>query len=356
MGVDARKEAQKRVDRIALFQAELAELEREGALSLTPEQHSRIDAHLAGLLARFRQQFGIDATESAKRVSWGMRVAALLGAAALVAALVLFLHRIWGNLPTGAQVLILAGVPLGLLAGAESAFARRVDPYYVSLWALAAGVSFVVEVNALGALLNLADSPHALLTWGLFAVLVAYAYGIPLLLGAGLSLLCAYSAALVLHAQGYYWVGFPQSAQLLIPGAVLLYCIPWLRQGRGAHDFDFTYRLCGAGLGLGAILMFSTSGDLCCFSLRPRVVEAVYQVLGLLLSAGVVVHGLRVGRSGLVNLGAAAFIVFLFIRLHAWWWDWMPKYLFFLTIGLTAIGLLLVFRRIRARLAEGAVV
>jgi hypothetical protein len=70
----------------------------------------------------------------------------------------------------------------------------------------------------------------------------------------------------------------------------------------------------------------------------------------------VVFHGLRLGRSGLVNLGAGAFIVFLFIRLHAWWWDWMPKYLFFLTIGLTAIGLLLVFRRIRARLSEGMVV
>jgi uncharacterized membrane protein len=356
MGANVRKEAQKRVDRIALFQAELAELEREGALTLTPEQHSRVDAHVASLLGRFRQQFGIDATESAKRVSWGMRVAALLGAAALVAAMILFLHRIWGNLPTGAQILILASAPVGLLAATEAAFARRVDPYYVAVWALAAGVSFVVELSALGSVLNLPDSPHALFSWGLFAVLVAYAYGVPLLLGAGLVLLCAYSAALVLHAQGYYWAGFPQTAQLLIPGAVLIYCIPSLMKGRSRHDFDFTYRVSGAGLGLGAILIFSTSGDLCCFSLRPRMVEAVYQVLGLLLSTGVVFHGLRLGRSGLVNLGAGAFIVFLFIRLHAWWWDWMPKYLFFLTIGLTAIGLLLVFRRIRARLSEGMVV
>jgi hypothetical protein len=48
--------------------------------------------------------------------------------------------------------------------------------------------------------------------------------------------------------------------------------------------------------------------------------------------------------------------VFLFVRLHAWWWHWMPKYLFFLLFGLTAIGLLLVFRRIRTRLLKGAVV
>jgi len=30
----------------------------------------------------------------------------------------------------------------------------------------------------------------------------------------------------------------------------------------------------------------------------------------------------------------------------------MPKYLFFFLIGLTAIGLLLIFRRLRTRLAE----
>jgi uncharacterized membrane protein len=75
-----------------------------------------------------------------------------------------------------------------------------------------------------------------------------------------------------------------------------------------------------------------------------------------LFSAGVVFHGVRLSRKGLVNLGVAAFIVFLFVRLHAWWWHWMPKYLFFLLIGLTAIGLLLVFRRIRTRLLGGAVV
>jgi hypothetical protein len=47
-------------------------------------------------------------------------------------------------------------------------------------------------------------------------------------------------------------------------------------------------------------------------------------------------------------------VVFLFTRLQAWWWKWMPKYLFFLVLGLIAFGLLLVFRRIRGRLSEGA--
>jgi uncharacterized membrane protein len=86
------------------------------------------------------------------------------------------------------------------------------------------------------------------------------------------------------------------------------------------------------------------------------MLEAAYQVAGLLISVGVVYHGLRLGRSGLVNLGATAFIVFLFVRLHSWWWDWMPKYLFFLGISLVAIGLLLIFRRIRLRLSRGTAI
>jgi uncharacterized membrane protein len=356
MDMDARKKAQQRVDRIASFRSELAELEREGALNLTPEQRSRLDAHYGGLLSGFQQQFGVDVTDSGKQVSWGMRVASLLGGAALIAALVLFLHRIWGNLPATVQVAILTGAPLALLAGAEAAFARQADRYYVGLLALAAGVTFVMELNALGSVLNLADSPHVLLGWGLFALLVAYAHGLRLMLGAGLVLLCAYSAALVLSFQGYYWAGFMQRTQLLIPGALLLYCIPWMTRGHGSDDFEFVYRACGAGTGLSALLLLSTSGDLCCGGLRPGAVEATYQIVGLFFSAGVVFHGVRLSRKGLVNLGVAAFIVFLFVRLHAWWWHWMPKYLFFLLIGLTAIGLLLVFRRIRTRLLKGAVV
>jgi hypothetical protein len=83
-------------------------------------------------------------------------------------------------------------------------------------------------------------------------------------------------------------------------------------------------------------------------------VAAAYQLAGIFLSLVVVAHGLRLGAASLVNLGAAGFGVFLFTRLQAWWWEWMPKYLFFLVLGLIAFGLLLVFRRIRGRLAEGA--
>ena len=354
MRPDLRKTAQQRVDRIASFKAELNDLAKEGGLTLTAEQQSGLDAHLQGLLARFRSEYGVDATDSTKRVSWGMRVASLLGAAAFLAAAILFLHRVWGGLSIPVQVLILTTAPMALLVGAEIAYTRRADLYYVGLIALAAGVALVMDLSALGAVLNLTDSPQVLLAWGAFALFTAYAYGLRLMLGAGLVLLCAWTAALVLHIRGDNWPNCTETFQLFIPGAVVLYGIPWLTRGRGPDGFDLVYRLCGAGLGLISLLMLSTAGDLCCGDLVPGTVAAVYQIVGLLLAGAVVTHGLRLGRAVLVNLGAVAFIVFLFVRLHSWWWGWMPKYLFFLVLGVIAFGLSLVFRRIRSRLIKGA--
>jgi hypothetical protein len=41
------------------------------------------------------------------------------------------------------------------------------------------------------------------------------------------------------------------------------------------------------------------------------------------------------------------FTIFLFMRLYHWWWDWMPRYLFFATIGALGIALVLALRRVR---------
>ena len=354
MHANGRQAAQNRVDRIVLFKAELAELEREGGLTLTAKQSSCLDTHLHALLSTLRAQYGVDVTESARRVSWGMRIASLIGAAALLAAGILFLHRVWGNLTIPVQLLLLTIVPLALLLGAEITYVRRLDIYYVGLFAIAAEVALILELNALGAVLNLADSPQALLAWGAFALFVAYAYGLRLLLAAGLVLLCAWSGALALDLRGYQWVDCMQKAELLIPGAVVVYSLPWLIQGRGLAGFDLIYQLCGAGLGLLSLLILSTTGDLCCGGMLTNHVAAAYQLAGVVLSLGVIAQGLRQGRPPLVNLGALAFVVFLFVRLHSWWWNWMPKYLFFLMLGVIAFGLLLVFRRIRSRLSEGA--
>lgn len=352
MNPSEQQQARQRIERIAAFRAELAELEREQALALTVEQRMRLDAHLGRVLGELSGKHGVEVTESAQRISWGMRVAALLGGVAFFAALVLFLHRVWGMMPLWGQALVLTGIPLLLLGAAEWTWRRGVDRFYPALLALAAGVGFVMGLSSLGGVLNAVPSPQALLAWAMFAVLVAYAYGHRLLLGGGLLLVCGYVAAASVAASGGFWPNIFDRAGLMIPAAAICYLVPGMWKSRDPHEFAFVYRACGAAVGLIAVMVLSQRGDPCGSALSRRTLEALYQFLGLVASVGVVVHGLRLGRGGLVNLGAVGFIVFLFVRLHAWWWHWMPKYLFFFLVGLIAVGLLLVFRRMRLRLRE----
>ena len=340
------------MERIRRFRAELAELEREGAVALTSEQRATLDSHLERLRARLTAQFNIEATDSRGGISLGIRLAALLGGAAFFAALVLFLHRIWGALPTTAHVGILPAFPLVVLAATEIAFRRGVNKYYLSLLVIAAGVGFVMELNALGSILNAAPSPHAFLSWGCFAVLVAYAYGLRLPLYAGVLFLILYSAALVVTGTGGYWMAFTDRPESLLPAAVLAYAIPSLVHRRERRGFGFVYRICGSVLGLLTVFALSMSGEDSYLDVSPRFAEAFYQFAGLALGVLLILHGIRLRGNGLVNLGAAAFIVFLYARLHVWWWDWMPKYLFFLLIGVMAAGLLYLFRRLRTYVLE----
>jgi uncharacterized membrane protein len=345
--------AQQRVDRIAAFRAELAELEREGGLSLTDDQRSRLQAHIDHVLAGLAESFKVDLSDSARRISWGMRVVTLLGATALFAAIVLFLHRIWGLIPSLAQVSSLIVMPLVFLFVADVIFRRGGARYYVGLLACAAFAAFVMGTTAMGDTFNLSGTPQCLLSWALFAGLTAYAYGLPLLLGAALLLFGFYPAALGLALTGGWWPNFMDRPAWILPTAALIYAGASCVKRRDADDFSMTYRMCGAGLGLVALMVLSKQGDLCCSALPGGSKEGIYQLIGLAVSAGVVWHGLRLRKGPLVNLGSLAFVIFMIVRLQAWWWDWMPKYLFCLIIGLIALSLLLVFRRLRARMWEG---
>jgi uncharacterized membrane protein len=57
---------------------------------------------------------------------------------------------------------------------------------------------------------------------------------------------------------------------------------------------------------------------------------------------------------GTTNLASTFFVLYLYTKLFDWWWDWLPKYLFFLLLGLIAIGLLLTLKRVRGLARGGA--
>ena len=42
-------------------------------------------------------------------------------------------------------------------------------------------------------------------------------------------------------------------------------------------------------------------------------------------------------------------MIFLYTKFYDWWWATLPKYLFFLIIGLTAVVIIGVLRSVRQR-------
>ena len=149
-----------------------------------------------------------------------------------------------------------------------------------------------------------------------------------------------------------FWTNLMERPESLIPASVIVYIIPWIACRQDRNDFSFVYRICGAACAFVAILFMAIDGHTYSGRFTARTVETIYQLIGLLFSGAVVLHGIRLGRSGLVNLGAGTFIIFLYIKLYTWWWAWMPKYLFFLLVGLVALLLLYLFQRLHAGLSE----
>jgi hypothetical protein len=82
-------------------------------------------------------------------------------------------------------------------------------------------------------------------------------------------------------------------------------------------------------------------------------IRRVYQASGFVLSAGAIGLGIARRFRETVYGGAFFFVAFLYLKYAQWWWDWMPKYLFFLIVALTAMALLWLLLRLRAALTIG---
>jgi uncharacterized membrane protein len=73
----------------------------------------------------------------------------------------------------------------------------------------------------------------------------------------------------------------------------------------------------------------------------------VYQSAGFIISGLILWLGIRKQWPAITNLGSTFFTIFLYTKLYDWWWEWMPKYIFFLIIGIVANLLLLMLKRLR---------
>ncbi len=346
-----REEAQARADRIRAFREELIALEREGGLTLPAGERERIDAFHEKTLRQLSAAFDVDTTGSQKQLSWGMRLVSLMGALALSAAVFFFFYRFWGLLGTSAQVAILVVAPLlaTLLTGW---LARREKTlYFASLAALVALTCFVLNLSLLGVIFGITPSQKAFLAWGAFALLLAYGCGLRLMLVAGMTSLMGYLAATVGTWSGCYWLSFGERPENFIVAGALLALVP-LVPHRSHPGFAGIYRVYGGLAIFIAILILSNYGRISYLPLPSSVIEVLYQIAGFSLAALAIWAGIRRHWPGVTNLGATFFVLFLYTKFFDWWWDWLPKYLFFLLLGAVAVGLLLLLKRLRSMTPE----
>jgi uncharacterized membrane protein len=347
-GAVTKSAAQRRADRIAAFRAELAELERAGVVALGAEERAAVARHHEALLGELAERFDVDVAPGEKQLSLGMRIASFLGAVALAASAFLFFRRYWGLLSTPAQVALLIAAPALSLAAADLAARRERTGYFASLLGLLAFSCLVLDITMLGQIFNVTPSPTAFLVWGAFGLLLGYAYGLRLLLATGAVAAGIWLAAEIVGCTGAPWTSFFERPESFLPAGLLAFAAgALLRRGRQAESAPL-YR----GLGLAAVLLVFLGlagwGNASFLPLAEKTVETIYEVLGFAACAAAIWLGIRRQWRETVTLGTAFFVAFLYSKYVDWFWDWMPKYLFFLIVGLTAVAALVLLKRLRS--------
>ncbi len=348
MSAPSRTEAQQRADEIRVFAEELSRLEREGVLALTDAQRDAIDSHHRGLLAQFAQAYDIDRDVRAKQLSLGMRIASFLGALALAASVFFLFRQFWDRFSTVAQVVILIGAALGTFGATVFIQARDSSGYFTKLAAMVAFACFAINIYMLGQIFNITPSDKALLPWAALALLLAYSCDLRLLLAAGILCIIAWVSARTGTFTGMYWLHFGERPENFFPAAAILFSIPQLVPHGRFAGFGPIYRVFALLTLFLPMLVLANWGRLSYLDFEENSVEGFYQVMGFVLSAAAIWLGARRNWREVVNTAATFFVIFLYTKFFDWWWDSMPKYLFFLVLGLTAVLLLVIMRRLRA--------
>lgn len=344
----SKTEAQLRADHIRIFREELGRLEGGGVVALSAEQKEAVTQHHDGLLASYAQLFDIDRDRHAKQLSLGMRIASFLGALALAASVFFLFNQYWGLFPTTVQVVLLIVASLGSLLATFWVGRRDSSGYFAKLVAMVAFACFVLNVSLLGGMFSITPSDKAFVVWGALALLLAYVFDLRLLLAAGILCLVAFVAARAGTWSGMYWLDFGERPENFFPAAVLLLLVPHFISHERFTGFASIYRVFGLLSVLLPVLLLANWGNSSYLPISARSIEYVYQVLGFVLSAAAIWWGARREHAEVVNTGTTFFVIFLYTKFYDWWWEIVPKFVFFLIIALTAILFILVMKRLRS--------
>lgn len=349
MSILSKSEAQQRADQIKAFESELDLLEQHEVLSLSDEQQNAVKGYHQDLLTKYADDFDIDQDQRAKQLSLGMRIASFLGALALAASVFFLFYQFWGQLSTTTQVITLVSGSLLTFIATLWVAEKEKTGYFSKLIGLVSFACFVLNLSMLGQIFNITPSDKALIAWAGFAFLLAYSCDIRLLLVAGIFCVIAYVSARVGTWGGMYWLSFGERPENFFPVGFLLFLFPMFVSHQRFWGFTPIYRVFGLLCLFFPVLVLSNSGQASYLAWDADTVEVVYQLAGFILSALVIWLGIHKHWKETINTGNTFFVIFLYTKFFDWWWELMPKYLFFFVVGLTAVLFLLIFKRLRAK-------
>jgi uncharacterized membrane protein len=347
MTTQTRSEAQTRADEIRVFRRELERLEHAGLLTLSDSQRQAVAAYHDELLTGYVKAFDIDCDVKGKQLSLGMRTASFLGALALAASVFFLFYQFWGWFSTTQQVATLLFAPLCALAITAFIQGRDASGYFTKLAAMVTFACFVLNIAMLGQIFNITPSDKALLPWGAFALLLAYCCELRLLLVAAILCAVAFIAARVGTWSGIYWLSVGERPENFFPAALALFLVPQFIRHERFSGFAETYRISALLTLLLPTLVLAHWGAGSYLDIDRKVLEGFYQLFGFAASAGAIWLGTRRNWGEVFNTGVVFFVIFLYTKFYDWWWEIMPKYLFFMIVGLSAVLLLLILKRLR---------
>ena len=346
MQIKSKADAQKRADQIESFQAELELIQKENIAIFDDSQQTAIADYHRGLIDNLTDEFDIDSNTREKQLSLGMKIASFLGALGLAASVFFLFYQFWGGFSTNNQIFILVAAPFITLAATLFVSTKEKTGYFVKLLSLVCLACFVLNLVMLGQIFNITPSPNAMLVWAIFAFLLAYATDTRLLLAMGIISLTSFLSAKFGTWSGMYWIHFGERPENFLPVAFMLFMIPYLPHHKFS-GFDVIYRVFAMLIFFIPVLILSNWGTGSYIYQDKDLIEGMYQVIGFVFSAGAIWFGIKKGWTEVVNTGIVFFTILLYTKFFDWWWDWFPKYVFFLLIGLTAILMLFIFKRLR---------
>ena len=250
---------------------------------------------------------------------------------------------------------ILVCVPVVALVGVDLISRRERTRYFTGLMAVVAFACFILDTSVINGIFNRVFSPWEMLAWSALGLLLAYLYRLRLLLAAGIVLLMGYIAALVTSLTGTFWGTFAFRPETVMMAGALALGIAALHPQARQRPFVMTWRALGAIALLFPIVVLAIRGEmslLVSLGLPARTVQIGYDIVGFSLAATAIGIGIRRQWREVVNSASAFFVVFLYAKLVDWYWAWMPRYLFFLILGLVAVALLVALKQVRTRFGQ----